>query len=40
MISGKTYGSVIQIQPSTAPTLILTITNVKRSNRQSWSESR
>ena len=32
VISGKTYGSVIQIQPSTAPTLILTITNVKRSN--------
>lgn len=31
VISGKTYGSVIQIQPSTAPTLILTITNVKRS---------
>jgi hypothetical protein len=31
VISGKTYGSVIQIQPATAPTLILTITNVKRS---------
>ncbi len=32
VISGKTYGSVIQIQPSTAPTLIVTITNVKRAD--------
>ncbi len=30
VISGKDFGSVIQIQPTTAPTLIVTITNVKR----------
>ena len=35
VISGKTYGSVIQIQPSTAPTLILTITNVNARPRSS-----
>jgi hypothetical protein len=32
VISGKTYGSVIQIQPSTAPTLIVTLTNIKASD--------
>ena len=31
VISGKTYGSVIQIQPAAAPAVILTITNIKRS---------
>ena len=29
VISGKAYGSVIQIQPTTAPTMLVTITNVK-----------
>jgi hypothetical protein len=29
IISGQAYGSIIQIQPTTAPTLLVTVTNVK-----------